>query len=130
MGISAAVGRDAAATFSFGLDAPSGDDRIAVHGTTGSLVLEGTMSQWWSDQPGRLGIRTSEGERSEYFDGVDNYALQLRAFERFARGSSADGFASVDDGLAAARFTEQAYASAVTITTRAGSERTEGEDSP
>lgn len=107
----AKLGGGYTSTFQFGLDAPHGDDRIAVHGTAGSLVLEWTMSQWWNPRPGLLTVRTDDGETVEEFDGVDTYRGQVEDFARFAAGEPAS-VATMDDAIAIARFTEAVYESA------------------
>ncbi|MCU1525744.1 MAG: oxidoreductase domain protein [Microbacteriaceae bacterium] len=102
----------AAATFLFGLDAPFGDDRLAIHGTLGSVLVDSTMSQWWSDTPGTITLRTAEGTTVETFDDVDTYGLQVRSFARFADGLDEPEFATVDDAVACAEFSEGVYESA------------------
>lgn len=109
----ARLGCGGSATFQFGLDAPHGDDRIAVHGTAGSLVLEWTMSQWWNPRGGRLIVRSNEGEKVEEFAGVDPYRAQVEDFARFAAGEPV-GMATMDDAIAIAEFTEAVYESAAT----------------
>lgn len=101
----------AAATFLFGLDAPFGDDRLAIHGTLGSIVVDSTMSQWWSDTPGSLTLRTVEGSTVESFEDVDTYLLQVQAFAHFVDHGDA-GFATIYDAVACAEFTEAVYESA------------------
>lgn len=113
--IVASLPDDGTATFQFGLDAPFGDDRIALHGTEGSLVLSSTMSQWWSDVPGTLELRDGSGSTSESFAHVDNYALQIESFARFVRGDREAVVATAADGVAAARFTDAVYRSASTL---------------
>ena len=110
--IAARFSGGAAATFLFGLDAPFGDDRLAVHGTLGSLIIDSTMSQWWSDTPGTITVRTAEGSTVETFDEVDTYALQVLSFARFADGVDEAEFATVDDAVACAEFSEAVYESA------------------
>lgn len=109
--IVARIGGHGVPAFQFGLDAPHGDDRIAVHGSRASLILESTMSQWWSADPGTLTVRGPDGLQRIVYDAVDTYVLQVTGFARFADGEG-DGFATVDDGVAAARFTEAVYESA------------------
>lgn len=98
-------------TFQFGLDAPFGDDRIALHGTEGSLILQSTMSQWWSDEPGVLTVRTAAGTTVERFAGVDVYRLEVEDFARHAAGEHSS-IATPSDAVAAAEFTEAVYRSA------------------
>lgn len=95
--------------FQFGLDMPHGDDRVAVHGTEGTLVLDATMSGWWSTAPGSLTLRTSAGVEVEVFENVDPYVLQVRDF-----AADAVAVASLDDAVAAAEITEAVYRSAAT----------------
>ncbi|MCU1557827.1 MAG: fructose reductase [Microbacteriaceae bacterium] len=99
-------------TFLFGLDAPFGDDRLAIHGTLGSLLVDSTMSQWWSGTPGSISLRTAEGTTAETFDDVDTYGLQVQSFARFADGLDEPEFATVDDAVACAEFSEAVYESA------------------
>ncbi len=98
-------------TFQFGLDAPFGDDRIAIHGTEGSLILTQTMSQWWSDEAGSITIRRPDGVRVERFPGVDVYRLEVDDFRLFAAGEPSS-IATVQDAVAVAEFTEAVYRSA------------------
>jgi predicted dehydrogenase len=107
--IAASFSDGTACTFLFGLDAPFGDDRLAIHGTNGSVLLESTMSQWWSSVPGSLTLRTVEGVEVETFDDVDNYGLQAVDFARFVDGEP-NGIATLDDAVAVADFTEAVYA--------------------
>lgn len=97
-----------------GLDSPFGDDRIAIHGTAGSLFIESTMSQWWSDAPGSLTLRNGEDLPVEKFGTIDCYLLQVESFARFADGQPEEHFATVDDAVAVAEFTEGVYTSAAT----------------
>lgn len=106
--VAAGLDGDVGCAFQFGLDMPFGDDRVAVHGTTGSLVLEDTMSQWWSTSPGSLTLRTAAGVARETFDDVDTYALQALDF-----ASDGESIAGLDDAVAAAEITEAIYRSAV-----------------
>lgn len=100
-------------SFVFGLDAPYGDDRVAFHGTNGTIVIEGTMSQWWSDAPGTLTTRGPDGANTEAFPGVDAYRLQVEDFARFAGGETSS-IASLGDALAVTEFSEAVYRSAET----------------
>jgi predicted dehydrogenase len=111
--IAARFSAGAAATFLFGLDAPFGDDRLAIHGTHGSLLVDSTMSQWWSDTPGTITLRTAEGTTVETFDDVDTYALQVLSFSRYADGTGETEFATLDDAVACAEFSEAVYESAL-----------------
>jgi 1,5-anhydro-D-fructose reductase (1,5-anhydro-D-mannitol-forming) len=105
--IAAVMAGDVGCSFQFGLDMPRGDDRVAVHGTAGSLVLDSTMSQWWSTAPGTLTVRRAEGVRVKRFEQVDAYRLQV---EDFAAGGAT--VATLDDAVAVAEFSEAVYASA------------------
>ena len=98
--------------FLFGLDSPFGDDRIAIHGTAGSLFIESTMSQWWSDAPGTVTLRNEQGLATDTFDNIDNYLLQVESFARFADGHLEGEFATVEDAVAVAEFTEGVYSAA------------------
>jgi predicted dehydrogenase len=111
--IAATLAGGAGCTFVFGLDAPYGDDRIALHGTRGSIVVEGTLSQWWSDAPGSITTRDADRTETESFDGVDTYRLQVDDFARYASGGSSS-IAGVDDAVAVAEFSEAVYRSAAT----------------
>ena len=108
--ISARFTGGALATFLSGLDAPFGDDHISLHGTAGSLRIESTMSQWWSNAPGPVTLRTADGAVTEIFESVDTYRLQVEAFPRFVAGEGE--FATVSDAIAVAEFTEAVYVSA------------------
>jgi predicted dehydrogenase len=110
--IIAELASGASCIFQFGLDAPYGDDRIAVHGTAGSLFVDSTMSQWWSSEPGSITVRTAEGTERTTYEDVDNYALQVQAFARYASGDDAANFATAADALAVAVFTEGTYRAA------------------
>lgn len=109
--IAATLAGGAGCSFVFGLDMPYGDDRIAVHGTEGSIIVEGTLSQWWSDAPGTLALRDADGTSVEVFEGVDAYRLEAEDFARFAAGRESQ-IATVDDAIAVAEFSEAAYRSA------------------
>ena len=102
----------ASCTFQFGLDAPYGDDRIAIHGSAGTIFVDTTMSQWWSSEPGSLTLRGPDGVERWIFENVDNYVLQVEAFARFTDGDNGGAFADANDGVAAAQFTEGVYAAA------------------
>lgn len=112
--ITAAFVDGTACTFLFGLDTPYGDDRLAIHGTTGSLILDSTMSQWWSSAPGTLTLRTADGLSTESFGDVDNYLLQVADFARFADGDEQNSIATLDDAVAVADFTEAVYSADAT----------------
>lgn len=109
--IAATFASGAGCSFVFGLDMPYGDDRIAVHGTEGSIVVEGTLSQWWSDASGTLTLRSADSTTVEAFEGVDSYRLQVDDFARFAAGQDSH-IASVGDAIVVAEFSEAAYLSA------------------
>lgn len=98
-------------TMRFGLDLPFGDDRIVLHGTSGSAEVNGTMSQWWSTVPGVIHKTDASGRESQSFAGLDLYSLQIEAFGRFVDGKGT--FATADDGVEAARTSEALYASCV-----------------
>lgn len=109
--IAATFAGGAGCTFALGLDAPYGDDRIAVHGTAGTIVVEGTMSQWWNDKPGTLTTRDADGASTESFPGVDTYRRQVEDFARYAAGEDSS-IADLRDALAVVEFSEAAYRSA------------------
>ena len=109
--IAATLVNGAGVTFVFGLDAPYGDDRIALHGTEGTIIVEGTLSQWWSSTPGSLTTRDDDGTTTQSFEGVDTYRLQVEDFARYAAGEPSS-VADVGDAIAVAEFNEAVYRSA------------------
>lgn len=103
-------GSGAVATVRFALEATSGGDGIAVHGSRGWALASRTTSQWWATDGAELSVSSSGRTTTEVFSHRDLYQAEVEDFNAAVfRGS--DFSASAIDGLRAAEVTAAVFES-------------------